>query len=154
MTCVPSEDLDQPSTQSDQSPYCPHEESLGPYLPMRRTAKTDQTGWKPRLTWVFAGGDMSFCWFCHVAAHILLQQAAAMNQEVSTLKSKIRRLEEDNLKKEKEIDGLLNPHKVSWFALILCLKLRNGPSEFIVFPLSPCSPQNLTEFGPSGSQLP
>ena len=35
-----------------------------------------------------------------------------MNQEVSTLKAKIRRLEEDNLKKEKEIDGLLHPHKV------------------------------------------
>ena len=37
-----------------------------------------------------------------------------MNQEVSTLKAKIRRLEEDNLKKEKEIDGLLHPHKVKY----------------------------------------
>ena len=36
-----------------------------------------------------------------------------MNQEASNLKAKIRRLEEDNLKKEKEIDGLLNPQKVS-----------------------------------------
>ena len=35
-----------------------------------------------------------------------------MNQEVSTLRAKIRRLEEDNLKKEKEIEGLLNPQKV------------------------------------------
>ena len=42
------------------------------------------------------------------------QQAAAMNQEASNLKAKIRRLEEDNLKKEKEIDGLLNPQKVSF----------------------------------------
>lgn len=41
-----------------------------------------------------------------------LQQATSMNQEVATLKAKIRRLEEDNLKKEKEIDGLLHPHKV------------------------------------------
>lgn len=39
------------------------------------------------------------------------RQAAAMNQEASNLKAKIRRLEEDNLKKEKEIDGLLNPQK-------------------------------------------
>ena len=27
-------------TQSDQSLRCPHEESLGPYLPFQRTAKT------------------------------------------------------------------------------------------------------------------
>lgn len=39
------------------------------------------------------------------------KQAAAMNQDVSILKAKIRRLEEDNLKKEKEIDVLLNPQK-------------------------------------------
>ena len=30
------------STQSDQSLRCPHEESLGPWLPFERTAKTDQ----------------------------------------------------------------------------------------------------------------
>ena len=36
------------STQSDQSLRCPHEESLGPYLPTERTEKTD-------LIWVFAG---------------------------------------------------------------------------------------------------
>ena len=29
------------------------------------------------------------------------------------MKAKIRRLEEDNLKKEKEIDSLLNPQKVN-----------------------------------------
>lgn len=29
------------------------------------------------------------------------------------MKAKIRRLEEDNLKKEKEIDSLLHPHKVN-----------------------------------------
>ena len=28
------------SAQSDQSFRCPHEESLGPYLPIERTAKT------------------------------------------------------------------------------------------------------------------
>ena len=38
------------STQSDQSLRCPHEESLGPYLPIERTAKTDQTGRMSRLT--------------------------------------------------------------------------------------------------------
>ena len=30
------------SAQSDQSLRCPHEESLGPWLPFERTAKTDQ----------------------------------------------------------------------------------------------------------------
>ena len=43
------------SAQSDQSLRSPHEESLGPYQPIERTAKTDQTGWMPRLIWVFAG---------------------------------------------------------------------------------------------------
>lgn len=42
-----------------------------------------------------------------------LQQVVAMNQEASAMKAKIRRLEEDNLKKEKEIDSLLHPHKVN-----------------------------------------
>ena len=42
MTCAPSEDSDQPghSTQSDQSLRCPHEEALGPSLPITHTAKT------------------------------------------------------------------------------------------------------------------
>ena len=35
-----------------------------------RTAKTDQTGQMPRLICVFLL-RMSFCWFCHAAAHIL-----------------------------------------------------------------------------------
>ena len=44
--------------QSDQSLRCQHEESLGPQLPIERTAKTDQTGQMPRLPrliWIFAG---------------------------------------------------------------------------------------------------
>lgn len=41
------------------------------------------------------------------------KQVGALNQESSNMKAKIRRLEEDNLKKEKEIDSLLNPQKVS-----------------------------------------
>ena len=58
------------SAQSDQSLRCPHEESLGPYLPTERTAKTlirlgGCPGWsEPSL------GAQSFCWFCHEAAHI------------------------------------------------------------------------------------
>ena len=43
------------SAQSDQSLRCPHEENLGPELPTERTAKTDQTGQKPSLIWVFDG---------------------------------------------------------------------------------------------------
>ena len=44
--------------------------SLGPKLPIERTAKTDQTGRMPRLwseSWL---GAKSHCWFCHVVAHI------------------------------------------------------------------------------------
>ena len=38
------------STQSDRSLRCPHEKSLGPYRPIKRTAKnSDQTGQMPRL---------------------------------------------------------------------------------------------------------
>ena len=47
MTFAPSKVSDQPghpSTQSDQSLCCLHEETLGPQVPVERTAKTDQTG--------------------------------------------------------------------------------------------------------------
>ena len=58
------------STQSDQSLRCPHEESLGPYLPVERTAKTlIRLGGCPG--WSESSLDaQSFCWFCHVAAHL------------------------------------------------------------------------------------
>ncbi|XP_060594862.1 IQ domain-containing protein E-like isoform X2 [Ruditapes philippinarum] len=39
------------------------------------------------------------------------KQVGALNQDANNMKAKIRRLEEDNLKKEKEIDSLLNPQK-------------------------------------------
>ena len=41
----------------------------------------------------------------------LKKQIQDLNSTNSTLKLKIRRLEEDNLKKEKEIDQLLDPSK-------------------------------------------
>ncbi|XP_012939651.1 IQ domain-containing protein E [Aplysia californica] len=41
----------------------------------------------------------------------LRKQIAALNHDSATSKTKIRRLEEDNTKKEKEIEGLLNPGK-------------------------------------------
>lgn len=41
----------------------------------------------------------------------LRKQIGALNQENSTIKTKLRRLEEDNQKKEKEISVLLNPGK-------------------------------------------
>ena len=37
------------SAQSNQILRCPHEETLGRWLPTEHTAKTDQTGWMPRL---------------------------------------------------------------------------------------------------------
>ncbi|XP_021351055.1 IQ domain-containing protein E-like isoform X2 [Mizuhopecten yessoensis] len=41
----------------------------------------------------------------------LKKQIQSLNQDNGTLKAKVRRTEEDNIKKEKEIDGLLNPTK-------------------------------------------
>ena len=60
------------SAQSDQSLRCPHEESLGPKLPIERTAKTlirlgGCPGWSESSL-----GAQSFCWFCHEAAHLYL----------------------------------------------------------------------------------
>ena len=61
------------STQSDQSLHCPHEETLGPKLTTERsTANTlirlgGCPGWSEPLL-----GAHLFCWFCHVAAHILI----------------------------------------------------------------------------------
>ena len=58
------------SAQSDQSLRCPHEESLGPKQPNKRTAKTlirlgGCPGWSESSL-----GAQSFRWFCHEAAHI------------------------------------------------------------------------------------
>ena len=44
-------------TQISLGIRCPHEEILGPQLPIEHTAKTL--------------GAHSFCWFCHVAAQLL-----------------------------------------------------------------------------------
>ena len=60
------------SAQSDQSLRCPHEESLGPNLPIKRTAKTlirlgGCPGWSESSL-----GAYSFCWFCQVAAQVIL----------------------------------------------------------------------------------
>ena len=70
--CVHSEDWSDwaASAQSDQSLRCPHEESLGPYLPIVCTAKTlirlgGCPGWSESSL-----GAQSFCWFCHEAAQL------------------------------------------------------------------------------------
>ena len=62
------------SAQSDQSPHCPHEESWGPQLPIKRTAKTlirlgGCPGWSESSL-----GTQSFCWFCHEAALMLWER--------------------------------------------------------------------------------
>ena len=50
MACAPSEDSDQPvHPPSLISLRCLHEECSGPWLPIERTAKTDQTGRMHRL---------------------------------------------------------------------------------------------------------
>ena len=68
IACVPSEDSDPPGhLVSLTSLRCLHEESLGPELPIKRTAKTDQTGRLPRMICAFAGHTCHFvgfvmCW--------------------------------------------------------------------------------------------
>ena len=57
------------SAQFDQSLRCPHEESLGPSLPIKRTAKIlirlgECPGWSKSSL-----GAQSFCWFYHIAVH-------------------------------------------------------------------------------------
>ena len=79
--CAPSEDSDQP----DQSLRCPHEESLGPYPPNERTAKTlirlgRCPGWSESLL-----GAHSLCSFCYVAA----QMSCIMRKGIITLCSLI-----------------------------------------------------------------
>ena len=56
------------SAQSDQSLRCPHEESLGPYLPIEHIVKIlirlgGCTGWSESSL-----GAHSLCWFCHEVA--------------------------------------------------------------------------------------
>ena len=65
--CAPSKDSDQP----DQSLRCPHEESLGPKLPIECTGKTlirlgGCPGWSESSL-----GRQSLCWFCHVVARVM-----------------------------------------------------------------------------------
>ena len=56
MACASSEDSDQPlHPPSLISLRRPHEESVGPLLPIERTLKTDQTGRMPMLIRIFAG---------------------------------------------------------------------------------------------------
>ena len=60
MACAPSEDSDQLGhPPSDQSLRCLHEERLGPELPIKHTAKTDQTG-DPQAD-LSPAGHPSFC---------------------------------------------------------------------------------------------
>ena len=70
-----SHDMTKPTqwpVRSDQSLRCPHEAFLGPQLHTERTAKPlirlgGCPGWSEASL-----GAHSFCWFCHVAAHLFL----------------------------------------------------------------------------------
>ena len=58
------------SAQSDEKLRCPPEGSLGPKLPIKRTAKTlTRLGWSPGWSESSLGAQ-SFCWFCHEAAQV------------------------------------------------------------------------------------
>ena len=56
------------SALSDQSLRCPHDDSLGPWLPIKRMARLGGwPGWSESLL-----GAQLFCWFCHEAAQMLV----------------------------------------------------------------------------------
>ena len=57
------------SAQSD-SLRCPLEETLGPQLPIERTAKTDQDWADAQADQSLCWAHISFCWFCHEVAHM------------------------------------------------------------------------------------
>ena len=66
---------------SDQSLRCPHEETLGPYLPIERTAKTlirlgRCPGWSESSL-----GAQSFCWFCHVVTQLSGRKTEEQNKQ-------------------------------------------------------------------------
>ena len=69
-------------TQSDQSLRCPHEETSGPQLPIKRKRKTQIRlggcpGWSE-----FSLGAHSFYWFCHVVAHFMTNPESRMTEPV------------------------------------------------------------------------
>ena len=68
------------SAHLDQSLRCPHEESLGPKLPIECTAKTDQIGQTSRLIWVFAGCT---CHFAGFDMHRLFDLCEVQRQELT-----------------------------------------------------------------------
>ena len=75
------------SAQSDQSLRCPHEESLGPYLPTEHTAKAlIGLGGCPGLSESSLGAQ-SFCWVCHEAAHMKNKDAAQPAHPCSLISS-------------------------------------------------------------------
>ena len=72
------------SAQSDQSLRCPHEESLGLYLPTECTAKTlirlgGCPGWSKSSL-----GAQSFCWFSHEAAQFSLIKQCKLTMDYWT----------------------------------------------------------------------
>ena len=83
------------SAQSDQSLRCPHEETLGPKLPIERTAKTlirlgRCPGWSESSL-----GAQPFCWFCHVMAHMNNKQNEPLH--VKTCLSHMRKTKAQRL---------------------------------------------------------
>ena len=72
------------SVRSAKMPGHLHEETLRPLTTYwAHSADSDQTGWMPRLIWVFAGRT-SFCWFCHAAAHITIILSENSRQDFAT----------------------------------------------------------------------
>ena len=84
MTCAPSEDSDQPGHPPSMiSLHCPHEETLGPWLPIERTAKTLLA----RVISVFTGRMCHFDSFFLVRRLIYHQNKCCILSKVVTNKN-------------------------------------------------------------------
>ena len=73
--------------QADLSLRCPHEESWGPWLPIKRTAKTlVRLGGCPGCSESSLGAQ-SLCWLCHVAAQMPCVETHSFSLIVDCLNS-------------------------------------------------------------------
>ena len=116
------------SPQSDQSLRCPHEESLDPYLPTERTAKTlirlgGCPGWSESSL-----GAHSFCWFCHVADQIAIYLLYHPYYHRTVLKT-VRVIHRHNLKASLSVHMVHRPDPKGHFLAKLAFRSRYAHTQ-------------------------
>ena len=100
------------SAQSDQSFRCPHEESLGLKLPIKRISKTlvrlgGCSGWSESSL-----GAESLCLFCHVAAQLSYDMSRNHHVYVATKTMYVSKTVKDAIQNgfNKKIWSMLDDH--------------------------------------------